>query len=64
MTGIRSAIIGPCSDIEEAARRGLLCTRASVLSALDRELELAERLTVSRYQVLLWLARATPAGCV
>jgi DNA-binding MarR family transcriptional regulator len=49
------------TDIEEAAWRGLLCTRASVLSTLDRELELAERLTVSGYEVLLWLARATPA---
>lgn len=46
---------------EEAAWRGLLCTHARVLSALDHELERAERLSITGYEVLLSLARARPA---
>jgi hypothetical protein len=53
----------PLIDNEEAAWLGLLCKHAPVLSALDRELERAERLSVTAFAVLFLMKRRGRPGC-
>src|SRR4051794_36023263 len=48
----------PLSAVESAAWVGLLCTYTDLLRGLDHELDSAERLPLSSYEVLMKLAGA------